>query len=163
MTRPGFLALFVARLHSDAAIRARRIDRATVVRGKERTGHGEQHDPEVGLNLMHQLVNTFAVVVRVCVNQLWLAEDVQLIALDEEWSLAAGPALIAFKSWHGRHSITIDCIRNWTPDESTTLSMLFTPGRLRYGVRRGIILCVCSVVQNRHRSENRSFHTTTFF
>src|SRR5437773_1217188 len=111
MARTGFLTLFVTRLHPDAAIRSCRVDRATVVGSEERARHGHQNRFPLRPDFVDHLIHRLAFVMLVGVDQPWLAEDVQIIALDKEWSLAARPTLIAFISWHGRHSITIGFVR----------------------------------------------------
>src|SRR5437868_4101864 len=74
-------------------------------------------------------MDTLAVVVWGCINQPWLAEDVQIIALDEKWPFAARPTLIAFISWHVRHSITIGCVHKASsttmPGPMPSISILF--------------------------------------
>lgn len=96
------LALVIACLHSNTTVRPRGIDPTPIVVPQELATPSaiEKHCHAVFGDLLHHLVHALAGVVTISVDQPWLTEHVDLVALDEKMSFATRSALIAFELCH---------------------------------------------------------------
>ena len=97
------LALIVADLHSDAAVRASGIDATAVVFAEKLALAAtiEQHRHALLDDLLHHLIHVLAGVVAIRLDQSWFAEHVDFVAFNQQMSLATGSALIALVLGHG--------------------------------------------------------------
>ena len=100
--RSAVLALVVSGWHADAAVGPSRVDAAAIVFAEELAPLTtiEDHRFAVLGDLLDHLVDALAGVVPIRVDQPWLAENVEIIAFDEQVPFAARSALIAFVLWH---------------------------------------------------------------
>jgi hypothetical protein len=102
--RSAVLALVVTGRHSDAAVGPSGIDSAAIVLAEKLASLTtvENHRFAVLDDLQHHLVDALAGVVPIRVDQPWLAEHIEIVALDEQVPFAARSAMIAFELRHCR-------------------------------------------------------------
>ncbi len=109
--RPRFLALLVAGFHADTRVWPRRINRAAIVCAQKWTGASARDDDRFHIrpDFQNYLHHGFAAVMRVGIDQPRLAQNVEVIRLDNGDSFAARAALIAFINGHtgSEHSATV--------------------------------------------------------
>lgn len=96
--------MLIARFHPNADIRARGIDRAGVVTSEKRTRRatGENHGFHFGLKFRYHLSDRLAAMVTIRIKETRLAQNVQVVRLDDQAAFTTRASRVAFVSIHAR-------------------------------------------------------------